>query len=156
MVWSRWRISKRSKIIIWLSILFIIKEDEKTGKIKTKLRWNVINSIDHPYIKSLKVEDKGVKKAHIQLFDKDFASYQFGILKPFETKSDEKVVYSLDTLIKRSLMMPETKNEEQTVQQAKDRKAQQKMKAASQQKSRASRQKSEHARKALRKKTWGY
>lgn len=89
------------------------EEDEKTGKIKTKLRWNVINSIDHPYIKSLKVEDKGVKKAHIQLFDKDFASYQFGILKPFETKSDEKVVYSLDTLIKRSLMMPESKNEEQ-------------------------------------------
>ena len=89
------------------------EKDEKTGKIKTKLRWNVINSIDHPYIKSLKVEDKGVKKAHIQLFDKDFASYQFGILKPFETKSDEKVVYSLDTLIKRSLMMPETKNEEQ-------------------------------------------
>ena len=89
------------------------EKDEKTGKTKTKLRWNVINSIDHPYIKSLKVEDKGVKKAHIQLFDKDFASYQFGILKPFETKSDEKVVYSLDTLIKRSLMMPESKNEEQ-------------------------------------------
>lgn len=90
------------------------EKDEKTGKTKTKLRWNVINSIDHPYIKSLKVEDKGVKKAHIQLFDKDFASYQFGILKPFETKSEEKeVVYSLDTLIKRSLMMPESKNEEQ-------------------------------------------
>lgn len=89
------------------------EEDEKTGKTKTKLRWNVINSIDHPYIKSLKVEDKGVKKAHIQLFDKDFASYQFGILKPFETKPDKKVVYSLDTLIKRSLMMPESKNEEQ-------------------------------------------
>lgn len=44
----------------------------------------------------------------------------------------------------------------QTLQQAKDRKAQQMMKAASQQKSRASRQKSECARKALRKKTWGY
>ncbi len=89
------------------------EKDEKTGKTKTKLRWNVINSIDHPYIKSLKVEDKGVKKAHIQLFDKDFASYQFGILKPFDTNSTEEVVYSLDTLIKRSLMMPESKNEEQ-------------------------------------------
>ena len=44
----------------------------------------------------------------------------------------------------------------QTLQQAKDRKAQQMMKAACQQKSRASRQKSECARKALRKKTWGY
>lgn len=44
----------------------------------------------------------------------------------------------------------------QTLQQAKDRKAQQQMKAACQQKSRASRQKSECARKALRKKTWGY
>ena len=87
---------------------------DEAGNVKeTKLRWNVINSIDHPYIKSLKVEDKGVKKAHIQLFDKDFASYQFGILKPFDTNSTEKVVYSLDTLIKRSLMMPESKNEEQ-------------------------------------------
>lgn len=44
----------------------------------------------------------------------------------------------------------------QTLQQAKDRKAQQMMKAACQQKSQASRQKSERARKALRKKTWGY
>lgn len=44
----------------------------------------------------------------------------------------------------------------QTLQQAKDRKAQQKMKAASQQKNRASIQKSERARKALRKRTWGY
>ena len=87
---------------------------DEAGNVKeTKLRWNVINSIDHPYIKSLKVEDKGVKKAHIQLFDKDFASYQFGILKPFDTNSTEKAVYSLDTLIKRSLMMPESKNEEQ-------------------------------------------
>ena len=44
----------------------------------------------------------------------------------------------------------------QTLQQAKDRKAQQMMKVASQQKNRANRQKSEHARKALRKRTWGY
>lgn len=44
----------------------------------------------------------------------------------------------------------------QTLQQAKDRKSQQKMKAACQQKNRASIQKSEHARKALRKRTWGY
>ena len=80
---------------------------------KTKLRWNVINSIDHPYIKSLKIEDKGVKKAHIQLFDKDFASYQFGILKAFDVNSKEKVVYSLDTLIKRSLMTPELKEDSQ-------------------------------------------
>ena len=84
------------------------------GNVKeTKLRWNVINSIDHPYIKSLKVEDKGVKKAHIQLFDKDFASYQFGILKAFDASSKEKVVYSLDTLIKRSLMTPELKEDSQ-------------------------------------------
>ena len=85
-------------------------KDEKGNTTEIKLKWNVINSIDHPYIKSLKVEDKGVKKAHIQLFDKDFASYQFGILKAFDdTDSKDNVVYSLDTLIKRSLMTPELK-----------------------------------------------
>ena len=96
-------------------------------------RWNVINSIDHPYIKSLQVVDKGVKKVSLQLFDKDFASYQFGILKPFDNISYDpatmggtnryaeaqseaakrtREVYSLDTLIKRALMMPEQAKEE--------------------------------------------
>lgn len=89
-------------------------KDEKGNVKEIKLKWNVINSIDHPYIKSLKVEDKGVKKAQIQLFDKDFASYQFGILKAFDdTGSKNNVVYSLDTLIKRSLMTPELKTGEQ-------------------------------------------
>lgn len=49
--------------------------------------WNIINSIDHPYIKSLQVTDKGVKKVVLQLFDKDFASYQVGILKSFDNIS---------------------------------------------------------------------
>ncbi len=44
----------------------------------------------------------------------------------------------------------------QTLRQAKDRKTQQKMRTAAKQKSRASKQKSERARKALRKKTWGF
>ena len=47
------------------------------------------------------------------MFDKDFASYQFGILKAFDVNSKEKVVYSLDTLIKRSLMTPELKEDSQ-------------------------------------------
>lgn len=97
--------------------------------------WNIINSIDHPYIQSLQVEDTGVKKAKLQLFDKDFASYQFGVLKGFgaNVRSKEKnetdeaynklseferttsysmkeQVYSLDTLIKRSLITPSSKN----------------------------------------------
>lgn len=103
--------------------------------------WNIINSVDHPYIQSLQVEDTGVKKAKLQLFDKDFASYQFGVLKGFganirSRKKDDKgnyieteeaynklsefdrttsysmkeQVYSLDTLIKRSLITPSSKN----------------------------------------------
>jgi GH24 family phage-related lysozyme (muramidase) len=97
--------------------------------------WNTINSVDHPYIQSLQIEDTGVKKAKLQLFDKDFASYQFGVLKGFgaNVRSKEKnetdeaynklseferttsysmkeQVYSLDTLIKRSLITPSSKN----------------------------------------------
>lgn len=113
--------------------------------------WNVINSVDHPYIKSLQVVDKGVKKITLQLFDKDFASYQVGVLKTFDNisydTSEEKQkaleeanvnnkysknieelksyrekqkaadnakrqVYSLDTLIKRSLMTINEKEDE--------------------------------------------
>ena len=113
--------------------------------------WNVINSVDHPYIKSLQVVDKGVKKITLQLFDKDFASYQAGVLKTFDNisydTSEEKQkaleeanvnnkysknieelksyrkkqkaadnakrqVYSLDTLIKRSLMTINEKEDE--------------------------------------------
>ena len=44
----------------------------------------------------------------------------------------------------------------QTLRQAKDRKAKQNMKTAAAQKSRARRQKTERARKATRKKTWGF
>ncbi len=113
--------------------------------------WNVINSVDHPYIKSLQVVDKGVKKITLQLFDKDFASYQVGVLKTFDNISYDtseekqkaleeanvnnkysknieelksyrekqeaadnakKQVYSLDTLIKRSLMTINEKEDE--------------------------------------------
>lgn len=102
-------------------------------------RWNIINSIDHPYIQSLQVEDTGVKKAKLQLFDKDFASYQFGVLKGFganirskeKNETDEaynklseferttsysmkEQVYSLDTLIKRSLITPSSKNTDES------------------------------------------
>ena len=42
--------------------------------------WNILNSLQHPYFKSLVVEDKGVKTATLTLFDKDFGSYQYGIV----------------------------------------------------------------------------
>ncbi len=70
--------------------------------------WNVINSIKHPYIKNLFVEDKGVKTATITLFDKDFNSYQKGILtslnEPRGNGNEKECVYSLESLIRSSLI----------------------------------------------------
>ena len=74
--------------------------------------WRTINSKDHPYFKSLTVEDTGVKKAELVLFDKDFASYQYGVFsngmeKIINKKRDDgkypAEVYSLESLIKEAL-----------------------------------------------------
>jgi len=57
--------------------------------------WNKIDSVNYPYIKSLNVEDSGVKTIELVLYDKDFASYQH-----------DKILgtYSLETLIKQALI----------------------------------------------------
>ena len=83
--------------------------------------WNKLNSIDHPYFESLNIEDTGVKKATLVLYDKDFSSYKKGILCGFETKDKNnltKKIYSLDEIIKKSIVQPETassKDSESTV-----------------------------------------
>lgn len=71
--------------------------------------WNTLNSIDHPYFESLNIEDTGVKKATLVLFDKDFSSYKKGILCGFEVKDKQKLkkkIYSLDEIIKKSIVQP--------------------------------------------------
>jgi hypothetical protein len=80
-----------------------IKKDANNREGIDRYEWNVINSIEHPYIKSLSVEDKGVKQVSLSLFDKDFASYQKGILGGFEDGSKASKVYSLEDLIRQAL-----------------------------------------------------
>ena len=87
-------------------------------------KWNILNSLQHPYFKSLTVEDKGVKTATLTLFDKDFGSYQYGVVvdsttddgrivdsnissnsnKNVKKVSFGKKVYSLETIIKKALV----------------------------------------------------
>ena len=72
--------------------------------------WIGINSIDHPYFKSLNIKDNGVKTATLVLYDKDFASYQRGIVS-FESGKDNKehfetnitTIYSLEQIIKQAI-----------------------------------------------------
>ena len=63
--------------------------------------WNKIDSINYPYIKSLDVDDVGVKTVELVLYDKDFGSYQNGIT--VSGKYNSKKIYSLETLIKQAL-----------------------------------------------------
>ena len=76
--------------------------------------WCTINSVDHPYILSIDIEDTGVKTANITLFDKDFGSYQQkknGLYKG-DTNSNDK--YSLDQIIKQALKATSEKNNDST------------------------------------------
>ena len=84
--------------------------------------WRTINSKDHPYFKSLTIEDTGVKKAELVLFDKDFASYQYGVfsngMEKIINKEDSNgkypaEVYSLETLIKEALKNEVYKNKKE-------------------------------------------
>lgn len=75
--------------------------------------FNYIDSIITPYFVSLKVEDDGVKKIELQLFDKDFGSYQKGIVYEGGILNKKKI-YSLETLIKQALSMPNAKNAKET------------------------------------------
>ena len=87
---------------------YTMVEDKENNTRYRSYNWNMIDSVHHPYFKSLTVEDTGVKTITLTLFDKDFASYQYGILfnKDYErdSKTDSKKrVYSLETLIKQAL-----------------------------------------------------
>lgn len=89
-----------------------------------KTTWNVLDSVQHPYFKSLVVEDKGVKTVTLTLFDKDFGSYQYGIVVTQQeeeiekdgkkiktnTRTPKKMVYSLETLIKKALIQNQSKD----------------------------------------------
>lgn len=77
--------------------------------------WIGINSIQHPYFESLKISDNGVKNATLVLFDKDYASYQYGILDyseftkknsagyDLQNTSEKKTIYSLEQIIKQAI-----------------------------------------------------
>lgn len=75
--------------------------------------FNYIDSIITPYFVSLKVEDDGVKKIELQLFDKDFGSYQKGIVYEGGILNKRRI-YSLETLIKQALSTPNAKNAKET------------------------------------------
>lgn len=98
-------------------------------------KFNYIDSITHPYFVSLKVEDNGVKTIELQLFDKDFGSYQKGIVfnspmlditkdvvagkvegaaKENINKDYSTRVYSLENLIRGALSTPSISNSGET------------------------------------------
>lgn len=98
-------------------------------------KFNYIDSITHPYFVSLKVEDNGVKTIELQLFDKDFGSYQKGIVfnspaldvtkdvvagkvegaaKESINKDYSTRVYSLENLIRGALSTPSISNSGET------------------------------------------
>ena len=100
---------------------YTMVEDKENNTKYRSYNWNMIDSIHHPYFKSLTVEDTGVKTITLTLFDKDFASYQYGILfnKDYErdSKTDSKKrVYSLETLIKQALKPDTPERTEETVE----------------------------------------
>ena len=88
-----------------------LKDDANKRNGVDRYEWHIINSIEHPYIKSLSVEDKGVKQVSLSLFDKDFASYQNGILGAFDEGARKNKIYSLEDLIRQSLVTEMTKED---------------------------------------------
>ena len=71
------------------------------SKDKKSENWIELNSLDHPYFESLNVKDTGVKQATLVLYDKDFASYQVGIIG--YNGGQKHTIYSLDQIIKQAI-----------------------------------------------------
>lgn len=63
-------------------------------------KYYTLNSLQHPFFKSLSIVDKGFKTFTLVLFDKDFGSYNLN------NTSDGKFYYSLDSLIRGALASP--------------------------------------------------
>lgn len=63
-------------------------------------KYYTLNSLQHPFFKSLSVIDKGFKTFTLVLFDKDFGSYNLN------NTSDGEFYYSLDSLIRGALASP--------------------------------------------------
>lgn len=68
---------------------------------KKKANWIGLDSLTHPYFESLNIKDTGVKQATLVLYDKDFASYQLGVVS--YNSENKKTIYSLEQIIKQAI-----------------------------------------------------